>query len=201
VFSQVAQEVLEYLGVPHDQPVKTKKQMQEQIAVQRDVPADGPSESGADIGALYAEINNLPADDPLRAAGNAAAAGESTSSAARAPEKSSKARSGGMDVLPAKVAAALRESQEGSPAVMETAAIASPKIVPVVQKNGAVRVDSGTKVAVPEFAGAGLRSVIEGADAAGLRVEPVGSGLAREQVPAAGTMVPAGTEVVVKFSR
>ena len=35
----------------------------------------------------------------------------------------------------------------------------------------------------------------------GLRVQPVGSGLAREQVPAAGTMVPAGTEVVVRFTR
>ena len=31
--------------------------------------------------------------------------------------------------------------------------------------------------------------------------EPVGSGLAREQVPAAGTMVPLGTEVVVRFTR
>ena len=27
VFAQVAQEVLEYLGVPHDQPVKTPKEM------------------------------------------------------------------------------------------------------------------------------------------------------------------------------
>ena len=42
---------------------------------------------------------------------------------------------------------------------------------------------------------------MERAGAAGLRVQPVGSGLAREQVPAAGTMVPAGTEVVVLFGR
>ncbi len=28
VFAQVAQQVLEYLGVPHDQPLKTKKEMQ-----------------------------------------------------------------------------------------------------------------------------------------------------------------------------
>src|ERR1700744_1037893 len=57
VFSQVAQEVLEYLGVPHDQPLKTKKEIQQQIATQKDVLADGPSESGADINALYSEIN------------------------------------------------------------------------------------------------------------------------------------------------
>jgi cell division protein FtsI (penicillin-binding protein 3) len=43
--------------------------------------------------------------------------------------------------------------------------------------------------------------VVERAGAAGLRVQPVGSGLAREQVPTAGTMVPAGTEVVVRFAR
>src|SRR5271156_2583356 len=37
VFAEVAQEVLEYLGVPHDQPLKTKKQkMQQQIAAQKD---------------------------------------------------------------------------------------------------------------------------------------------------------------------
>jgi cell division protein FtsI (penicillin-binding protein 3) len=29
----------------------------------------------------------------------------------------------------------------------------------------------------------------------------VGSGIARQQVPAAGTMVPAGTSVVVQFNR
>jgi cell division protein FtsI (penicillin-binding protein 3) len=42
---------------------------------------------------------------------------------------------------------------------------------------------------------------VERADAVGLRVQAVGSGLAREQVPAAGTMVGAGTEIVVRFSR
>jgi cell division protein FtsI (penicillin-binding protein 3) len=54
---------------------------------------------------------------------------------------------------------------------------------------------------VPSFEGAGLRTVVERADSVGLRVQVVGSGLAREQVPAAGTMVPAGTEVVVRFAR
>jgi cell division protein FtsI (penicillin-binding protein 3) len=56
-------------------------------------------------------------------------------------------------------------------------------------------------VTVPSFTGSALRKVVETAAALGLRVEPVGSGLAREQAPAAGTMVPVGTEVVVRFSR
>jgi len=54
---------------------------------------------------------------------------------------------------------------------------------------------------VPSFEGAALRSVVEQADRVGLRVNPVGSGLARQQYPAAGTMVPAGTEVAVRFAR
>lgn len=66
---------------------------------------------------------------------------------------------------------------------------------------GSVVVDAGRQVPVPSFEGSGLRGVVERADAVGLRVQPVGSGLAREQVPAAGTMVPAGTEVVVRFTR
>jgi cell division protein FtsI (penicillin-binding protein 3) len=62
-------------------------------------------------------------------------------------------------------------------------------------------VDAGARVAVPSFTGSPLRKVVETAATLGLRVEPVGSGLAREQAPAAGTMVPLGTEVVVRFSR
>ena len=62
-------------------------------------------------------------------------------------------------------------------------------------------VDAGKRVAVPVFAGAALRTVVETAADLGLRVQPVGSGIAREQAPAAGTLVPLGTEVVVRFAR
>jgi cell division protein FtsI (penicillin-binding protein 3) len=62
-------------------------------------------------------------------------------------------------------------------------------------------VGSGIRVQVPELLGTALRGAVEQAGAAGLRVQPVGSGLAREQIPAAGTIVPAGTEIVVRFTR
>ena len=78
-----------------------------------------------------------------------------------------------------------------------------PKIVPSVQtrSDGGVVVDATRRVAVPSFVGSSLRTSVEREDNAGLRVQPVGSGLAKDQAPAAGTMVPAGTEVVVRFSR
>jgi cell division protein FtsI (penicillin-binding protein 3) len=34
-----------------------------------------------------------------------------------------------------------------------------------------------------------------------LKLQAIGSGVAHEQAPAAGTMAPLGTEVVVRFSR
>jgi cell division protein FtsI (penicillin-binding protein 3) len=82
------------------------------------------------------------------------------------------------------------------------AKLQSPPVVPTVETKGSgVIVDGGKRVAVPQFAGAALRNVVEMAGNVGLHVQSVGSGLAREQAPAAGTMVPVGTEVVVRFAR
>ena len=87
------------------------------------------------------------------------------------------------------------------PEEAEVKPLPKPAASTVTRADGAVVVDASQRVAVPVFDGAGLRGVIEKAAVAGLRVQPVGSGLAREQVPAAGTMVPAGTEVIVRFAR
>ena len=62
-------------------------------------------------------------------------------------------------------------------------------------------VDACARIAVPEFRGSALRTVVEHAAGLGLRVETLGSGLAQDQAPAAGTMVPPGTEIVVRFAR
>ena len=70
-----------------------------------------------------------------------------------------------------------------------------------VRDNGAVVVDAGKRVAVPDFHGNDLRSVVERAGGLRLRVQTLGSGLAQEQAPLAGTMVPLGTEIVVRFTR
>jgi cell division protein FtsI (penicillin-binding protein 3) len=73
--------------------------------------------------------------------------------------------------------------------------------VKMQQANGSVVLDSGRRVAVPSLIGSDLRMVVERVGSAGLRVQPVGTGVARDQAPAAGTMVPAGTEIVVRFAR
>ena len=204
VFSEVAQQVLEYLGVPHDQPLKTKKDL---VASAKSEELEGPpEENGADLNAMFADVNNLPADDPLRTPANAAAEEAAVEKKAAAPKVGARTP-GILTLLPAKVLSAF-QAGGGTSSVMpdsgdSSAQLLVPKIVPAVQvkDKGSVVVDAGLRVAVPSFEGVGLRSVVEKADSVGLRIQPVGSGLAREQVPAAGTMVPAGTEVVVRFAR
>jgi cell division protein FtsI (penicillin-binding protein 3) len=204
VFAQVAQEVLEYLGVPHDQPLKTTKELQ--AAAAPDATGDGPSETSGDLNAMYDQINNLPADDPLRASASAAAgsAGELAMVAARSADSSGVSN---LNRLPAKVLASYVRSDatfttDGVDA-SAAAVLRSPAVAAAAPPHGrgSVQVAAGQRVAVPSFAGADLRKVVETAASLGLRIEPVGSGVEREQFPAAGTQVPVGTNVVVRFSR
>jgi len=192
VFREVAQEVLEYLGVPHDQPLKTKKEL---LIASKDVRGDGPSESVGDLQGMFDEVNNLPADDPLRAAVKAPTSGAGLVSG---PVKGAAVGS----VLSSDALAKF-DASRAKPADATVAEVKAPAIAPQVQArgNGSVVVDPAKRVAVPSFVGDGLRAAVEQAGNVGLRVEPVGSGLARDQVPAAGTMVPVGTEVVVRFAR
>jgi cell division protein FtsI (penicillin-binding protein 3) len=207
VFQAVAQQVLEYLGVPHDQPVKTK----ELQSAQRTTPDDAPSENVGDLNAMFAETNLLPTDDPLRDSASATPANKSVTA-------TTETRSATVpDLQPAKMPAAFdtedarRTVTAGASSGASNASGASDGsdrtraavIMARAQarRKGAVVVDAGRRVAVPAFAGSGLRTAVETASGLGLRVEPVGSGIAREQAPVAGTMVPVGTEVVVRFAR
>ncbi|MHB1022366.1 MAG: penicillin-binding protein [Acidobacteriaceae bacterium] len=196
VFREVAQNVLEYLGVPHDEEIKTPKEL---LASSKPVEGDdAPQETPEDLNALFSAVNDLPADDPLRG-GDA----DNTGAAADAYAKDAQSDAGPR-VLPASVvntykqnAAQLESSNDSS--AMLTAQKVPPPLPP--RPDGSVVVNAGKLVPVPSFQGKTLRQVIESAAAAGVKVHPVGSGLARQQVPAAGTMVPTGTEIVVRLTR
>jgi cell division protein FtsI (penicillin-binding protein 3) len=201
VFQEVAQEVLEYLGVPHDQPLRTKKQM---IEATKEVAKESPIENGANLNEMFADINNLPADDPLRATQNSTAPAtpdvdDKTASTSRKGSEAAEGKSL-LGASPRMLAALRSDSAEDASAPNISAA---PHVAAAVQvrPDGGVVVDATHRVAVPSFQGSSLRSVVEKADSLGLRVQPVGSGLAKDQAPAPGTMVPVGTEVVVKFAR
>jgi cell division protein FtsI (penicillin-binding protein 3) len=69
-------------------------------------------------------------------------------------------------------------------------------------QNGTVVLDvEQGGIEVPSFVGKSLRSALETAQESGLELNPVGSGMAREQNPAAGTHVTAGSRVIVRFGR
>lgn len=209
VFAEVAQEVLEYLGVPHDQPLKTKSEMLTATANAGDT-MDEPQDNGADLNAMFGDINELPADDPLRAR----SAAETAAVTAAATTTSQNASGGASTViakpdssLSAKVLATFH-AQGNTTSLLSSEIPGSVSLAGVrprpeaeTRPDGGVVVSSGHRVAVPSFGGEGLRAALEQAGAAGLRIQPVGSGLARAQVPPPGTMVPSGTQIVIRFSR
>ena len=192
VFAEVAQQVLEYLGVPHDRPLQPVKPGDSPAKLQL-AAEEGPSEEIGDLNALYAEVNELPADDPLRQKSDAPAQ----------PARPTAVKTGVFAALPERIMQAFRQ-HGGSSFMTEETAEMKPLPRPVSstsrRADGAVVVDASRTVAVPVLQGE-LRTVIEKASVAGLRVQPVGSGFAREQVPAAGTLVPTGTSVIVRFTR
>jgi cell division protein FtsI (penicillin-binding protein 3) len=56
-------------------------------------------------------------------------------------------------------------------------------------------------IEVPSFVGKTVRGAVEAAQDIGLQLDSVGSGVARQQSPAAGTHVKAGARVTVQFGK
>ncbi|HEY0758071.1 MAG TPA: penicillin-binding protein [Acidisarcina sp.] len=234
VFAEVAQQVLEYLGVPHDMDLKLAPK-----AATAAIPREEPSEHTGDLNALFADLNELPADDPLRkppatapltpnpnaeASGravddpsrpeqttvsdrtaassiNASAHQGSSGSDSNGPGFSGPAGAGRGGVA----AASLKQST--APAVSGSAAASSERLSAdavtsrPAEGGPAVVLDARKRVPVPSLIGDSVRKAIEEAGLSGLTLEAIGNGIAAEQAPAPGTMVPTGTEVVVRFKR
>lgn len=66
VFAQIAQQTLEYLGVPYDREVKATRGMPSKAVPAEDL-QERASEHGGNEQALFAGVGDLPKDDPLRA--------------------------------------------------------------------------------------------------------------------------------------
>ncbi|MGA3081685.1 MAG: penicillin-binding protein [Terracidiphilus sp.] len=187
VFAEVAQQVLEYLAVPHDIDLRRPR-----AVFKSDLPLaedDAPEHTG-DVNALYAAVNDLPSDDPLRGG---------SQDALRAPASQPAAAN--------QQAAATQSQANGQAASVTTNGPASapqstaglPSAGP--QASTTVIVADGKTLRVPSLIGLPVRKVIEQAAAAGLEVQITGNGTVREQAPAAGTMVAPGTKIVVRCGR
>ena len=182
VFAEVAQQVLEYLSVPHDIDVRAVKPPSK---ADKPVTEDDAAASTGDITALYAAANDLPSDDPLRGgASQAAAPAQPVAPVAEDKDKSGSAQATSGTSQPAASQASKQDLQASA---QQTAAT--------------VIVDESKKLRVPSLIGLPVRKVIEQAAAAGLPVQVSGSGTVREQAPAAGTLVAPGTQIVVRCGR
>ena len=201
VFREMAQQILEYLGVPHDEPLKTTQEM----AAIASHPSEGdePEQHLDDLNSLFDEVNDLPADDPLRAEVE-----QQTAAPANAKNESEDAASASGPAQQASIAPPPASPPDSSTAATGNASpAAQPPPASVAQapnspaSSGIIVVDAHRRVAVPSFVGEPVRQAIESAGTMGLGLQVVGSGIARAQVPAPGTMVPLGTGIVVRFSR
>ncbi len=174
VFAEVAQQVLEYLGVPHDIDLRPAAAVKS-----APITEDDASHDESDIKALYEAVNDLPSDDPLRAAPTQNAASQDAS---KTPNTNPPP------------AAAPPQSSSNQPTEPQPSAPAQPT-------STTVAVGDANRLRVPSLLGLPMRKVIELASASGLEVQIVGTGTCRQQAPDPGTMVPPGTKIVVRCGK
>jgi cell division protein FtsI (penicillin-binding protein 3) len=184
VFNRIAQQVLEYLHTPHDVELPPNRQLL--LAKQRIKEQDLEEGSPDHLGESLDVVADGSAD---------------TVPAAVAPSKLTP-EAGSAGVVPV----ALREHESTAPGVQSppamTASSASSEAPAPIPSSGTVVIDvEQNGIAVPSFIGKTVRAAIELAAESGLDLEAVGSGIAREQVPAPGAHVPSGSRVTVKFGR
>ena len=177
VFQRVAQQVLEYMHVPHDVELPPSRQV---LLARRNANAQDLEESSP---------------DHLGASLDLADAGATTTAPAQ-----SKSATISEQVVPAGLTTRATTAPgvtadtppSAKPEDAEQKLPASGTIVLEVEEGG---------IAVPSFLGKNVRAAVEAAQDAGLDLDAVGSGVAREQSPTPGAKVAAGSRVMVRFGR
>lgn len=192
VFQRVAQQTLEYLHVPHDIELPSQRQLLMAKHVKdQDMDEGSPDHLGDSI--EVADANSTDTIQPQPA--------PNTPPAATTDE--------GAGIVAAALRQRVSEQQELGPTQQPSAAATNKSsntpmsTKPEANSNPAtvvLDVEQGG-IVVPSFIGKSVRSAIETAENDGLDLDAEGSGVAREQDPAAGSKVASGTRVVVRFGR
>jgi cell division protein FtsI (penicillin-binding protein 3) len=173
VFQRVAQQVLEYLHVPHDAEFKNRNRLLLRATVKD------------------SELEESSPDHP----GEALEAAAESAPAPPAPT----APASGRQWVPAAVNQAVLIPQAQAETPSSPAFLLPPaQPGPAPASGVVVNVDNAQ---VPSFAGKSLRACVELAQGAGIVLDIHGAGTAREQSPPAGTMIAKGGHVAVRFAR
>jgi cell division protein FtsI (penicillin-binding protein 3) len=186
VFTRITQQVLEYMHTPHDVEFSARQQMllASKKVKDQDLVEGSPDHLGDTLNVAEAEdtsdtpVTQPPA--PVQAAAPKMIPGV-VQAAMHPPLPSSQAKLPQTDLL---------QAQEASATTARSATTGT--VVMDVEQGGIV---------VPSFAGKSVRAAIELAQENGLDLDALGSGLAREQMPPAGTHVASGSRVQVRFGR
>jgi cell division protein FtsI (penicillin-binding protein 3) len=176
VFQRVTQQVLEYLHVPHDVELPPSRQvlLARRSAADKDLDENSPDHLGASLDVAEAAVETPPSPPHSKPAAIAA------------------------QVVPA----ALTQKEPARPAANPPVAKAEDPPASKLPVSGTVVLDvEEGGIEVPSFLGKSMRAAIEAAQDAGLDLDAMGSGIAREQSPTPGTKVAAGARVVVRFGR
>ncbi len=194
VFRRITQQVLEYMHVPHDLPLAPQHQLllAQSKMKEKDLEEGTPDHPG----------------EPLETAGASGDSADAVKTANVASTPAAQSQPGIASNDGRVVQAAMRERETLPPTSQPPTPRQPPKSDssdPTQSKSplhGTVVLDvEQGGIEVPSFAGETVRSAIEAAQDAGLELEAVGSGVARQQSPAAGTHVTAGARITVQFGR
>ncbi|HET7893771.1 MAG TPA: penicillin-binding protein [Candidatus Sulfotelmatobacter sp.] len=182
VFHRITQQVLEYLHVPHDLPLAPQHQllMAQSKTKDKDLEEGTPDHPGETL--ETAEVNADPKASVARALPPATTGATGNVVQAAVREPLSTITPGSIEEAPAKPADATASAKLPS----------SGTVVLDVEQGG---------IEVPSFVGKTVRGAVEAAQDLGLELDAVGSGVARQQTPPAGTHVAAGARVTVQFGR
>jgi cell division protein FtsI (penicillin-binding protein 3) len=188
VFARVAQQVLAYMNVPHDAEIKNDPRRKVLMASIKDSDLDDstPDHLGETLDVQDQAANTPPPQSSKPSAVYAQANARQLPGLATA------------SFTPVPAAAKSQPSRSSAPEVV--AQLPGPAAQPATP-NGTVILNVEGGLVVPSFIGKPLRSAVESAQQAGFELDVIGSGIAREQSPAPGTHLPAGSKVAVRFAR
>ena len=182
VFKRIAQQVLEYLHVPHD--IEPKNQQRLTLLATAKA-ADTADDSPDRLGAVMPQSDDASAP----ASGGKDPHGANTTASHPGPVAK---------LTDASFSSPAPDSGAYDPALASANSGASSS--PAANANGTVVLSVDTGIVVPSFMGKSLRSAVEVAQQSGLEINAVGSGIARQQSPPPGSHLLAGQKVMVRFS-
>ena len=195
VFKRITQQVLEYLHVPHDMELPANHQV---LLAQHKVKDSDLDETSPDHLGSPLEVADANVSDDSGSMANSGAQNPSLTTGSSGPPAKPSASLNGSPVLPA---ALTTREPVAAPATSQASALPPPALAKI-PANGTVVLDvEQGGIEVPDFKGKSVRTALELAEENQLELSPVGNGLAREQSPAAGSHVAAGSRIVVKFER